>query len=138
MLTELLSNQDQQICSYLEEKLHIYAELGHLSGFEEVHVEPHLLVKPDSGETPQAASLLAAALKEGEFAWEEWTGVPSHGQIIQGNKVQLCLLPCAAILSSLKNWQCQNLAKGIEEKSLKFMLVRCTRWHLPDWYKGYV
>uniref|UniRef100_A0A663FJY2 Rho guanine nucleotide exchange factor 28 n=1 Tax=Aquila chrysaetos chrysaetos TaxID=223781 RepID=A0A663FJY2_AQUCH len=63
---ELLSNQDQQICSYLEEKLHIYAELGDMSGFEDVHVEPHLLVKPDSGETPQAASLLAAALKEGD------------------------------------------------------------------------
>ncbi|XP_052633453.1 rho guanine nucleotide exchange factor 28 isoform X4 [Harpia harpyja] len=63
---ELLSNQDQQICSYLEEKLHIYAELGDTSGFEDVHVEPHLLVKPDSGETPQAASLLAAALKEVE------------------------------------------------------------------------
>ncbi|XP_040434932.1 rho guanine nucleotide exchange factor 28 isoform X2 [Falco naumanni] len=63
---ESLSNQDQQICSYLEEKLHIYAELGDMSGFEDVHVEPHLLIKPDSGETPQAASLLAAALREVE------------------------------------------------------------------------
>ncbi|KFW12357.1 Rho guanine nucleotide exchange factor 28, partial [Fulmarus glacialis] len=63
---ESLSNQDQQICSYLEEKLHIYAELGYMSGFEDVHVEPHLLIKPDSGETPQAASLLAAALREVE------------------------------------------------------------------------
>ncbi|XP_010280590.1 PREDICTED: rho guanine nucleotide exchange factor 28, partial [Phaethon lepturus] len=63
---ESLSNQDQQICSYLEEKLHIYAELGNMSGFEDVHVEPHLLIKPDSGETPQAASLLAAALREVE------------------------------------------------------------------------
>ncbi|XP_075597284.1 rho guanine nucleotide exchange factor 28 isoform X3 [Balearica regulorum gibbericeps] len=63
---ESLSNQDQQICSYLEEKLHIYAELGDMHGFEDVHVEPHLLIKPDSGETPQAASLLAAALREVE------------------------------------------------------------------------
>ncbi|KAM6187371.1 rho guanine nucleotide exchange factor 28 isoform 6-T8 [Sarcoramphus papa] len=63
---ESLSNQDQQICSYLEEKLHIYSELGDMSGFEDVHVEPHLLIKPDSGETPQAASLLAAALREVE------------------------------------------------------------------------
>ncbi|NXG68679.1 ARG28 factor, partial [Baryphthengus martii] len=63
---ESLSNQDQQICSYLEEKLQIYAELGYMSGFEDVHVEPHLLIKPDSGETPQAASLLAAALREVE------------------------------------------------------------------------
>ncbi|NWY02443.1 ARG28 factor, partial [Nothoprocta ornata] len=63
---ESLSNQDQQICSYLEDKLRIYAELGDMSGFEDVHVEPHLLIKPDSGETPQAASLLAAALREVE------------------------------------------------------------------------
>lgn len=64
---EILSNQDQQICTYLEEKLHIYAELGELSGFEDVHLEPHLLIKPDPGEPPQAASLLAAALKEGKL-----------------------------------------------------------------------
>ncbi|XP_074215881.1 rho guanine nucleotide exchange factor 28 isoform X4 [Camelus bactrianus] len=63
---EILSNQDQQICTCLEEKLHIYAELGELSGFEDVHLEPHLLIKPDPGEPPQAASLLAAALKEAE------------------------------------------------------------------------
>lgn len=68
--TEILSNQDQQICTYLEEKLHIYAELGELSGFEDVHLEPHLLIKPDPGEPPQAASLLAAALKEGKLPWK--------------------------------------------------------------------
>lgn len=69
--------------------MHIYAELGVMSGFDDVHVEPHLLIKPDSGETPQAASLLAAALREGEFAGKEWTGVSSHEQIFQGNKIQL-------------------------------------------------
>ncbi|NXP54997.1 ARG28 factor, partial [Heliornis fulica] len=63
---ESLSNQDQKICNYLEEKLHIYAELGNMNGYVDVHVEPHLLIKPDSGETPQAASLLAAALQEVE------------------------------------------------------------------------
>ncbi|NXQ10322.1 ARG28 factor, partial [Peucedramus taeniatus] len=63
---ESLSNQDQQICRYLEEKLRIYVELGEMCGFDDVHVEPHLLIKPDSGETPQAASLLAAALREVE------------------------------------------------------------------------
>ncbi|XP_063176171.1 rho guanine nucleotide exchange factor 28 isoform X3 [Chroicocephalus ridibundus] len=63
---ESLSNQDQQICSYLEEKLHICAELGDIYGFEGVRVEPHLLIKPDSGETPQAALFLAAALREVE------------------------------------------------------------------------
>jgi hypothetical protein len=70
VFTEILSNQDQQICTYLEEKLHIYAELGELSGFEDVHLEPHLLIKPDPGEPPQAASLLAAALREGELPLE--------------------------------------------------------------------
>ncbi|XP_003785957.1 rho guanine nucleotide exchange factor 28 [Otolemur garnettii] len=63
---EILTNQDQQICTYLEEKLRIYAELGELSGFEDAHLEPHLLIKPDPGEAPQAASLLTAALKEAE------------------------------------------------------------------------
>uniref|UniRef100_A0A8C8RPL7 Rho guanine nucleotide exchange factor 28 n=1 Tax=Pelusios castaneus TaxID=367368 RepID=A0A8C8RPL7_9SAUR len=63
---ESLSNHDQQICSYLEDKLHIYAALGEMSGFEDVHVEPHLLIKSDSGEVPQASSLLAAALREAE------------------------------------------------------------------------
>ncbi|KAL8203724.1 UNVERIFIED_CONTAM: hypothetical protein K2H54_060249 [Gekko kuhli] len=62
----ILSNKDQQICSCLEDKLDIYAKLGNMSGFEDVHVEPHLFIKPDSGETPQVASLLAAALKEVE------------------------------------------------------------------------
>lgn len=66
VLTVTLNNQDQQICSYLEEKLNIYAKLGDMSGFEDVQVEPHLLIKPDSGETPHVASLLVAALKEGE------------------------------------------------------------------------
>jgi hypothetical protein len=70
---EILNNQDQQICTYLEEKLHIYAELGELSGFEDVHLEPHLLIKPDPGEPPQAASLLAAALKEGKLFWKEFS-----------------------------------------------------------------
>ncbi|KAM9508196.1 rho guanine nucleotide exchange factor 28 isoform 2-T2 [Guaruba guarouba] len=63
---ESLSNQDQQICSCLEKKLHIHAELVNMSGFEDVHVEPYLLIKSDSGETPQAYALLAAALKEVE------------------------------------------------------------------------
>ncbi|NXC00461.1 ARG28 factor, partial [Orthonyx spaldingii] len=63
---ESLSNRDQQICSCLEEKLRIYAELGDMCGFDDVHIEPHLLIKPDSGESPQAASLLAAALREVE------------------------------------------------------------------------
>uniref|UniRef100_A0A8C3Q202 Rho guanine nucleotide exchange factor 28 n=1 Tax=Chrysolophus pictus TaxID=9089 RepID=A0A8C3Q202_CHRPC len=73
-LTESLNNQDQQICSCLEDKLHIYAELVDMSGFEDVHVEPHLLIKPDYGETPQAAPLLVAALREGKFVQEVCSG----------------------------------------------------------------
>lgn len=61
-------SQDQQICSSLEEKLHIYTELSGLSGRTDPSlVEPRLLVQPDSEELPQAAVLLAAALQEGEM-----------------------------------------------------------------------
>uniref|UniRef100_A0A452HUH5 Uncharacterized protein n=1 Tax=Gopherus agassizii TaxID=38772 RepID=A0A452HUH5_9SAUR len=99
---ESLSNQDQQICSYLEDKLHIYAELGDMSGFEDVHVEPHLLIKPDSGEMPQASSLLAAALREAEslhvavtssqandtnWSSEESTGEPSLTHTLSANEI---------------------------------------------------
>ncbi|XP_009070381.1 PREDICTED: LOW QUALITY PROTEIN: rho guanine nucleotide exchange factor 28 [Acanthisitta chloris] len=63
---ESLKKQDQQICNFLEEKLRIYAELADMCGFGDVRVEPHLLIKPDSAETPQVASLLAAALREVE------------------------------------------------------------------------
>nr|XP_033785168.1 rho guanine nucleotide exchange factor 28 isoform X2 [Geotrypetes seraphini] len=63
---ECLRNQDYQLCNYLEEKLHIFAELAGMNGREEVHLEPHLLIKPDTGEIPQATSLLTAALREVE------------------------------------------------------------------------
>uniref|UniRef100_A0A3Q1I5G6 Rho guanine nucleotide exchange factor (GEF) 28a n=1 Tax=Anabas testudineus TaxID=64144 RepID=A0A3Q1I5G6_ANATE len=67
-LQESLMSQDQQICSSLEEKLHIYTELSGLSGRTDPSlVEPRLLVQPDSEELPQAAVLLAAALQEGEM-----------------------------------------------------------------------
>ncbi|XP_030049144.1 LOW QUALITY PROTEIN: rho guanine nucleotide exchange factor 28 [Microcaecilia unicolor] len=63
---ECLRNQDHQLCNYLEEKLHIYAELAGMNYREDVHLEPHLLIKPDTGEIPQATSLLTAALREVE------------------------------------------------------------------------
>ncbi|KAG7498232.1 rho guanine nucleotide exchange factor 28 isoform X4 [Solea senegalensis] len=60
-----LMSHDQQICSSLEEKLHIYTELSALSGRTDAPVvEPRLLVQPHSEELPQAATLLAAALQE--------------------------------------------------------------------------
>ncbi|XP_029921750.1 rho guanine nucleotide exchange factor 28 isoform X2 [Myripristis murdjan] len=66
-LQESLMSQDQQICSSLEEKLQIYADLSALSGRTEApQLEPRLLVQPHSEETPQAAVLLAAALQEAE------------------------------------------------------------------------
>ncbi|XP_071768133.2 rho guanine nucleotide exchange factor 28-like [Centroberyx gerrardi] len=66
-LQESLMSQDQQICSSLEEKLQIYADLSALSGrMEASQLEPRLLVQPHSEETPQAAVLLAAALQEAE------------------------------------------------------------------------
>lgn len=64
---ESLLSRDQQICSGLEEKLQVYAELSALSGRPDASpVEPRLLVQPHSEELPQAAVLLAAALQEGE------------------------------------------------------------------------
>ncbi|XP_053557395.1 rho guanine nucleotide exchange factor 28 isoform X2 [Bombina bombina] len=63
---EDLTVHDQQLCNYLEEKLQIYAELAALSGGHSVNAEPQLLIKADSGEIPQATTLLTAALKEAE------------------------------------------------------------------------
>ncbi|XP_062291104.1 rho guanine nucleotide exchange factor 28 [Scomber scombrus] len=66
-IQESLMSQDQQICSSLEEKLQIFAELSALSGRTEASlIEPRLLVQPHSEEPPQAAALLAAALQEAE------------------------------------------------------------------------
>uniref|UniRef100_A0A1A7YFK5 Rho guanine nucleotide exchange factor (GEF) 28 n=1 Tax=Iconisemion striatum TaxID=60296 RepID=A0A1A7YFK5_9TELE len=66
-LHESLLSQDQQICSYLEEKLQIYSALTALRRRTDASiVEPRLLVQPHSEEPPQAAGLLAAALKEAE------------------------------------------------------------------------
>ncbi|CAN9504394.1 unnamed protein product [Ophioblennius macclurei] len=66
-LQESLMSQDQQICSSLEDKLHIYAELSVLSGRTDTSlVESRLLAQPHSEELPQAAVLLAAALQEAE------------------------------------------------------------------------
>ncbi|XP_078018226.1 rho guanine nucleotide exchange factor 28 isoform X2 [Epinephelus lanceolatus] len=66
-LQESLMSQDQRICSSLEEKLQVYAELSALSGRTDASlVEPRLLIQPHSEELPQAAMLLAAALKEVE------------------------------------------------------------------------
>ncbi|KAM9437737.1 rho guanine nucleotide exchange factor 28-like isoform 3-T3 [Salvelinus alpinus] len=66
-LQESLSSQDHQICSTLEEKLQIYAELSTLRGAtQEPHLEPRLLVQPHPEEVPRAAVLLTAALREAE------------------------------------------------------------------------
>ncbi|XP_070706318.1 rho guanine nucleotide exchange factor 28 [Pempheris klunzingeri] len=64
---ENLMSQDQRICSSLDEKLQIYAELSALSGRADASpVGPRLLIQPHSEELPQAAMLLAAALQEAE------------------------------------------------------------------------
>ncbi|XP_064828293.1 rho guanine nucleotide exchange factor 28-like isoform X2 [Oncorhynchus masou masou] len=66
-LQENLSSQDHQICSTLEEKLQIYADLSALrGGTQEQHPEPRLLVQPHPEEVPRAAVLLTAALREAE------------------------------------------------------------------------
>ncbi|KAG7251337.1 hypothetical protein CRUP_011947, partial [Coryphaenoides rupestris] len=68
-LQETLLSQDQQICSSLEEKLQLYAELTELSlGSGEPVLQRHLLATPETdAETPrQASTLLTAAVKEAE------------------------------------------------------------------------
>jgi len=76
---ETLSGRDQQICSSLEEKLQLYAELTELTLHSPPQAAPqrHLLVRPDTdGETPprQTSALLAAALQEGEREVERARG----------------------------------------------------------------
>lgn len=66
-MAESLCGHDQLICSSLEEKLHIYAELAAMVGHRDISPEPKLLVCPDTEELPNAAVLLNAALKEGEI-----------------------------------------------------------------------
>ncbi|XP_060927608.1 rho guanine nucleotide exchange factor 28-like isoform X5 [Limanda limanda] len=66
---ENLLGQDQQICTSLEEKLHLYAELTELTLHSpEAVPHRHLLVQPDTdSETMrEASSLLTAALREAE------------------------------------------------------------------------
>ncbi|XP_073535925.1 rho guanine nucleotide exchange factor 28 isoform X5 [Phyllobates terribilis] len=70
---EILGCHDQQIFNCLEDKLQIFAELAAMCGGNDLHLEPHLLVKADSGDTPQAAALLAAALKEAESLYSTLT-----------------------------------------------------------------
>ncbi|XP_053474284.1 rho guanine nucleotide exchange factor 28 isoform X3 [Ictalurus furcatus] len=65
-LQESLCSHDQLICSSLEEKLHIYAELAAMVGHRDISPEPKLLVCPNTEELPNAAVLLNAALKEAE------------------------------------------------------------------------
>lgn len=66
---ETLLGHDQQICSTLEEKLQLYAELTELTlNSPEPVAHRHLLVPPDTDSEipPQATSLLTAALREGK------------------------------------------------------------------------
>ncbi|KAM9735884.1 rho guanine nucleotide exchange factor 28 isoform 2-T2 [Menidia menidia] len=66
-LQESLMSQDQHICSSLEEKLQIYADISALSGRTGVSGdEPRLLIQVQSEELPLASGLLTAALKEAE------------------------------------------------------------------------
>ncbi|XP_034784405.2 rho guanine nucleotide exchange factor 28-like isoform X1 [Acipenser ruthenus] len=75
-LQETLSSQDQQICNSLEDKLRIYAELTGMSIPQESVPEPHLLIRPDPEDVPQAAMLLTAALREAEKLTATLTSQP--------------------------------------------------------------
>ncbi|XP_078070009.1 rho guanine nucleotide exchange factor 28 [Mustelus asterias] len=75
---ERLSSQDQLVCSSLEEKLRIYAEMAERNGYEEAAQETQLLVKPDTVEFPQAGFLLTAALREAENLHSLLTSQPCN------------------------------------------------------------
>ncbi|XP_036435838.1 rho guanine nucleotide exchange factor 28 isoform X2 [Colossoma macropomum] len=84
-LQESLCGQDQLICSSLEEKLQIYAELSAMAGHRDVGPEPRLLVRPGTDELPHAAVLLNAALKEAESlraALSSRCGSPSSSAVL--------------------------------------------------------
>lgn len=81
-------SRDQQICSSLEEKLHVYAALSALSGRTDASLgEPRLLVQPHSEDLPQAAVLLTAALHEGEIL-----SIYSAGRYIDIHYSFICFL----------------------------------------------
>ncbi|KAK0150676.1 Rho guanine nucleotide exchange factor 28 [Merluccius polli] len=66
-LQESLMSRDQQICTSLEEKLQIYAEVFALQWkMDASQLESRIRVQPHSDEVPQAAVLLAAAVQETE------------------------------------------------------------------------
>lgn len=73
LCADTLLTQDQQICSSLEEKLQLYAELTELTlRSPEPAAHRLLLVQPaqyaDAEVAQPASSLLTAALREGEKA----------------------------------------------------------------------
>ncbi|XP_072114021.1 rho guanine nucleotide exchange factor 28 isoform X1 [Mobula birostris] len=63
---ERLCFQDQLICTCLEEKLQIHADMIERRGSEEGPQETHLLIRPDTAELPQAGFLMNAAVREVE------------------------------------------------------------------------
>ncbi|XP_051875883.1 rho guanine nucleotide exchange factor 28 isoform X3 [Pristis pectinata] len=63
---ERLGFQDQLICTCLEEKLQIHADMIERCGSEEATQEAHLLIRPDTVEIPQAGFLMNAAVREVE------------------------------------------------------------------------
>ncbi|XP_072372192.1 rho guanine nucleotide exchange factor 28 isoform X3 [Scyliorhinus torazame] len=84
---ERLSSQDQLVCSSLEEKLRIYAEMAEKNGYEEAGLETQLLIKPDTVEFPQAGFLLAAAVREAESLHTLLTSQPCNVRECLGEPV---------------------------------------------------
>ncbi|XP_029578093.1 rho guanine nucleotide exchange factor 28 [Salmo trutta] len=90
-LQDTLARQDQRICSGLEEKLQLYAELTELTlHTPEPLPQHHLLVQPDpeAQMPPQTTALLTAALKEAEklmstLQASEAPTEPSHSPLVR-------------------------------------------------------
>uniref|UniRef100_A0A3B4AUD6 PH domain-containing protein n=1 Tax=Periophthalmus magnuspinnatus TaxID=409849 RepID=A0A3B4AUD6_9GOBI len=91
-LQESLLSHDQQICTSLEEKLQIYAELSAVGGKNNSSlVELRLLVQQHQEDAPQAALLLSAALQEGNTVSSVSQSVLSLTQLLYSLKAAVTL-----------------------------------------------
>ncbi|XP_072904404.1 rho guanine nucleotide exchange factor 28 isoform X2 [Hemitrygon akajei] len=96
---ERLGFQDQLICTCLEEKLQILADVIERCGSEETPQEAHLLIRPDTVEIPQAGFLMNAAVREVESLQaamrsqpRSFVGQPLEnvGESVTPSKLEMC------------------------------------------------
>ncbi|XP_059830539.1 rho guanine nucleotide exchange factor 28 isoform X2 [Hypanus sabinus] len=96
---ERLGFQDQLICTCLEEKLQILADVIERRGSEEALQEAHLLIRLDTVELPQAGFLMNAAVREVESLQTAMRSQPCSfvgqplenvGESVTPSKLEMC------------------------------------------------